>query len=251
MDLASRTNGPTDGILLESPHASVFRDYCFSCYLETSLIKNETIFSSFLALLKGLGITMSHLVRALSRRRRAPITPEHPDYFKQEEGISTLLYPHEALPVPDHGRYQLHNEIEDCIVCDKCAKICPVDCIEIEAVKSPVEIGRTSDGSPKRLYAAKFNIDMAKCCFCGLCTVVCPTECLTMTPVYDFSVTDVKEHIFDFSELTAEEAEQKKKEYEAHLQAKKEASEARSEQSPAQKPVKPVFRPVIKPKGTS
>ena len=197
---------------------------------------------------------MSHFFRALSGKRRPAVAPSNPDYFKQKEGISTLLYPHESLPVPDNGRYQLHNEIEDCIVCDKCAKICPVNCIEIEAVKSPTEIGKTSDGSPKRLYAAKFNIDMAKCFFCGLCTVVCPTECLTMTPVYDFSVTDIKKHTFDFSELTPEEAEQKKKEYEAYLQAKKETASESTDtkpQSSAPKPSRPVFRPVIKPKGTS
>lgn len=219
------------------------------------MTKNETIFSAFFSLLKGLRITMAHFVGAFSKKRRPAMTPANPDYFKLEEGISTLLYPHESLPVPDNGRYQLHNEIEDCIVCDKCAKICPVDCIEIEAVKSPTEIGKTSDGSTKRLYAAKFNIDMAKCFFCGLCTVVCPTECLTMTPVYDFSVFDVKKHTFDFSELTPEEAEQKKTEYEAYLQAKKDASSESSVdeklQSPTPKPSRPVFRPVIKPKGTS
>ena len=92
-------------------------------------------------------------------------------------------------PIPDVGRYRLHNEIDDCIVCDKCAKICPVDCIDIEPIKATEEIGKTSDGTPKRIYAAKFDIDMGKCCFCGLCTTVCPTECLTMTKVYDFSVT--------------------------------------------------------------
>lgn len=197
---------------------------------------------------------MAHFIGAWSKKRRRAITPSNPEYFKNEEGIFTLLYPHESLPVPDNGRYRLHNEIEDCIVCDKCAKICPVDCIEIEALKSPTEIGKTSDGSPKRLYAAKFNIDMAKCFFCGLCTVVCPTECLTMTPVYDFSVTDIEKHTFDFSELTPEEAEQKKKEYEAYLHMKKETASKSTDVKPnnsASKPLRPVFRPIIKPKGTS
>ena len=102
-----------------------------------------------------------------------------------------IIQNREQIPIPDHGRYQLHNEIDDCIVCDKCAKICPVDCIDIEPVRSPEVFGQTSDGTPLRIHAAKFDIDMAKCCFCGLCTVVCPTECLTMTKEFDFSTTDI------------------------------------------------------------
>ena len=110
---------------------------------------------------------------------------EDADYFKQKDGVVTTLYPYESIPVPDNGRYRLHNEMEDCIVCDLCAKICPVDCIAIDPIKSTVEIGKTSDGSTRRIYAATFDIDMAKCCYCGLCTTVCPTESLTMTKAYD------------------------------------------------------------------
>ena len=40
------------------------------------------------------------------------------DYFEHKEGVFTNYYPHESLPIPDNGRYRLHNEIDDCIVCD-------------------------------------------------------------------------------------------------------------------------------------
>ena len=142
----------------------------------------------------GLKLTFLHLLRARKKRSIVPIMDEK--YFRHTEGISTIQYPHEMIAVPDNGRYRLHNEIDDCIVCDKCAKICPVDCIEIEPIRATEEIGKTSDGTPKRIYAARFDIDMAKCCFCGLCTTVCPTECLTMTKVFDFSVPDIREHTF-------------------------------------------------------
>jgi formate hydrogenlyase subunit 6/NADH:ubiquinone oxidoreductase subunit I len=132
----------------------------------------------------------------------------------------TLQYPDEKLPIPERGRYQLNNEIEDCIVCDKCAKVCPVDCIEIEAIPAPDIIGLTSNGMKKRLYAAKFDIDMAKCCFCGLCTTVCPTACLTMTNNYDFSVFNLLEHKFAFANLTEEEISQKKEQWLTHLAKK-------------------------------
>jgi formate hydrogenlyase subunit 6/NADH:ubiquinone oxidoreductase subunit I len=120
------------------------------------------------------------------------------------------------------ARYQLHNEIEDCIVCDKCAKICPVDCIEIEPIKSVGEFGKTSDGTSKRIYAAKFDIDLAKCCFCGLCTTVCPTESLTMTPEYDFSTFDLTTLNFGFGNISESEAEEKRREWN-DFQAKKQA----------------------------
>ncbi|MFN8415056.1 MAG: 4Fe-4S dicluster domain-containing protein [Cytophagaceae bacterium] len=158
----------------------------------------------------GLRLTFKHFFSATKRRQ--PVGVMDDAYFKQPEGIVTTEYPHEAIPLPDNGRYQLHNEISDCIVCDLCAKICPVNCIEIDPIKSPVEIGKTSDGSTKRIYAATFDIDMAKCMYCGLCTTVCPTECLTMTKTFDFSVYDVKQLVFPFAELTTEEAEVKRKE---------------------------------------
>ena len=170
--------------------------------------------------LKGLSLTWRHLMDA--RQSRKPIFVDNPDYFKQQTGIVTLQYPHQHLPLPDNGRYQLHNEMDDCIVCDKCAKVCPVDCIEIEPIKATGIAGYASDGSAIRLFAAKFDIDMAKCMFCGLCTTVCPTECLTMTSEYDFSTFDVTTHNFEFGNLTPEQSQEKRGLYEQFV-AEKEA----------------------------
>ena len=91
---------------------------------------------------QGLRLSLRHF-RHARRGRRKPIGVADEGYFAQETGIVTLTYPYEALPVPDNGRYRLHNEMEDCIVCDKCAEVCPVDCIEIEPVKSAEEIRKT------------------------------------------------------------------------------------------------------------
>lgn len=200
--------------------------------------------------LKGLSLSWKHLKEA--RQSRKPIFVDDPDYFKQQTGIVTLQYPHEHLPLPDVGRYQLHNEMADCIVCDKCAKICPVDCIEIEPIKATGIAGYASDGSAIRLYAAKFDIDMAKCCFCGLCTTVCPTECLTMTKEYDFSTFDITTHNFEFGNLTPEQSQEKRELY-TQFMAEKEAMKkavsneqsAVSSEEEAPKP-KPAFRPLFK-----
>lgn len=204
------------------------------------------------SLWSGLCITFNHILKA--RASKKPLSIQDDAYFNQANGIATIQYPHETLPVPDTGRYQLHNEIDDCIVCDKCVKICPVDCITIEPIRATAEIGRTSDGTPKRIYAARFDIDMGKCCFCGLCTTVCPTECLTMTKTYDFSVFDIREHNFAFAEMTPEEIEAKKKIFEEHQRIKAASQTVDSPQTntsvgEAQKSSRPVFKPKIKPPG--
>ena len=210
------------------------------------------LLASFRSLTQGLRITLGHLRRSASKRVIVPIND--PTYFSHTEGISTIQYPHEMISVPDNGRYRLHNEIDDCIVCDKCAKICPVDCIEIEPVRAVEEFGRTSDGTPKRIYAARFDIDLGKCCFCGLCTTVCPTECLTMTKVFDFSVTEIQDHIYEFAEMSEEEIKQKKDAFEVYQKDKTQRpAPASGETTPAPKPgaAKPVFRPKIKPPGST
>ncbi len=213
---------------------------------------------------KGMALTWKHAWNA--RKQRTVHQIQDAGYFQQSEGIVTLEYPTLQIPTPVNGRYQLHNEMDDCIVCDKCVKVCPVDCIDIEPIKATGLVGHASDGSPIRLYAAKFDIDMSKCCFCGLCTTVCPTECLTMTSEYDFSVFDVKDHNFSFANLTTEEADEKRKLYEQFvaekaamkvvasqesLDASPEGNSPKSEgqtsndPSPVSKP-KPAFKPSFK-----
>lgn len=215
------------------------------------------IFESIQTLSSGLWLTLKHIFQATKRRNTSYVSDK--DYFTQQTGLVTLQYPYESIEIPDNGRYRLHNEIDDCIVCDKCAKVCPVDCITIESLKATEEIGKTSDGTSKRLYAPTFDIDLAKCCYCGLCTTVCPTECLTMTKVYDFSETNVDNFIYKFSDMTPEQAEQKKKEVEL-ANAEKEAAKAAAKAKTAEKGLqeaeqntetttqapKPAFKPKIR-----
>ena len=201
----------------------------------------ENIKSAFKTLKKGMSLTIGHA--AGNNRKAASNTPVwDADYLKPGKEHFTLQYPYEQFAIPDHGRYKLHNEIEDCIVCDKCAKVCPVDCIDIEPIRSPEVIGHTSDGTPKRIYAAKFDIDMAKCCFCGLCTTVCPTECLTMTPEYDFSAFDFEEHKVSFADMTPIQILEAKKAWEAHEQKKEAEKEAKAKASTA-RPKPDAMRP--------
>ncbi|MFB9845249.1 4Fe-4S binding protein [Mucilaginibacter ginsenosidivorans] len=177
---------------------------------------------------KGLSLTIGHLFAQNSKRKIMPVSSDN--YFKQMEGTNTIQYPKQQLPVPEVGRYQLEVEIDDCIVCDLCAKICPVDCIDIEQIKATELIGTTSDGSPKRIYAAKFDIDMAKCMYCGLCTIVCPTECIIMTNQYDRTVFELKDLTYEFSDMTPAEAADKRELLEKQLAEKQAAKEAAMKQ---------------------
>jgi formate hydrogenlyase subunit 6/NADH:ubiquinone oxidoreductase subunit I len=204
--------------------------------------------STVKSLSQGLKITFKHILS--SRKTNKTLFIADKNYFNNTEGISTIQYPHEIIPVPDNGRYRLHNEIDDCIVCDKCAKVCPVNCITIEPIKAVEEIGKTSDGTSKRIYAAKFDIDMGQCCFCGLCTTVCPTECLTMTKVFDFSVTDIREHNFAFAEMAESEIVLKKKELEDFQKSKATAAAAVSiPEEKKENTVEPIIPAVVKPAG--
>src|SRR6185312_9899658 len=185
------------------------------------------VLRSLTTALTGLSVTLRHLFASHKKRNILPASDGN--YFKQMEGTNTIQYPHQALPIPEVGRYQLDVEIDDCIVCDLCAKICPVDCIDIEAIKATEAIGQTSDGTTKRLYAAKFDIDMAKCMYCGLCTIVCPTECIIMTNTYDRSVPEIGELTYAFSDMTPEDAAQKRREFEQQ-QAERQAAKAAATQ---------------------
>lgn len=144
-------------------------------------------------------------------------------YFKDVyEGISTVLvgmwitwrhlftpsvtiqYPDVKLKLPERARNRLYVNIDDCIGCDQCSAACPVNCIEIETIKSTpdVDLGMTSKNTKKRLYVPKFTIDIAKCCYCGLCVPPCPTDCIYMTDVYEFSEYDRANLLYTFSKMT-------------------------------------------------
>ncbi|MGE0930635.1 4Fe-4S dicluster domain-containing protein [Peijinzhouia sedimentorum] len=195
---------------------------------------------AFKTLTTGLKLTIKHGVDTGKKASSTdPIWSD--DYFKEGDEPFTLQYPRQKFDLPDNSRNKLHNEIEDCIVCDKCAKICPVDCIEIEAIRSPEEIGKTSDGTTKRLYAARFDIDMAKCCFCGLCTTVCPTECLTMTKEYDYTSYDFADHNFEFGEMTPLEILEKKQAWEKHQEEKEKEKAAKASVAKPVAKVKPAM----------
>lgn len=157
----------------------------------------KDIYNGISSTLIGMGLTAREMVQ-----------PNH---------IVTIQYPKESIPVPDTGRYRLHNNIDECIGCNQCANACPVSCIEITSFKRlDKDVETVKETQKKRLWVEQFDIDMSKCMFCGLCTWPCPTECITMTKVYDYSVFDFRDHIYKFSDMTPVQIAEKKAELEAY-----------------------------------
>ena len=143
----------------------------------------------------------------------------------------TLQYPHVQFQLPEGSRMQLFNNVDDCIGCYKCARICPVDCIYIDTVKAkPKEdLGKASTGNPIRQHVVRFDIDMFKCCYCDLCTTVCPTECLYMTDKFEASVFERSNGIFHFSKYEPALAQQMLTHQAEEDAAKAEASKKKAE----------------------
>jgi len=113
----------------------------------------------------------------------------------------TLQYPTVKMQMPERTRAKLFNKIEDCIGCGQCARVCPTDCIEIQTEKRGKDEPAVfaSDGTAIKLRTYVFDIDMTLCCYCALCTFPCPTHCLVMTPEYEYTVYDKKDHLYHFA----------------------------------------------------
>jgi formate hydrogenlyase subunit 6/NADH:ubiquinone oxidoreductase subunit I len=169
----------------------------------------NNIWLGIYTILIGMKITFSHL-------------------FKR---AVTIQYPDERLQLPERERNRLFVNIDDCIGCDQCVRACPVDCIYLETIKAvPGDIvgrtGVTSNGKKKALFVPTFTIDIAKCCYCQLCVFPCPTECIYMTDVFEFSEYKRDNLIYEFTDMTPEQAEEKRKKLEEHQKEQEEKKAA-------------------------
>lgn len=131
--------------------------------------------------------------------------------------------------IPDRARNRLLLDPDICNGCTSCARACPVDCIEIDTVKviaNDPDQPTLSDGTKRRLWLAKYDINFAQCCFCGLCAAACPTEALKHTTVFDYCTYDVNDLLYHFSTMTPEQIAEKKKLLADEVKAKAAAAAA-------------------------
>lgn len=79
---------------------------------------------------------------------------------------STRLYPVAVREPFQDVRGELYNEIDKCIFCMKCSRVCPSQCITVDA------------------KAGTWDCDPFACVYCGVCVESCPVNCLHMKTAY-------------------------------------------------------------------
>ena len=97
----------------------------------------------------------------------------------------TIKYPFEYYEPADGYRGRIINDLEKCINCMLCARICPDKCISqkiVEGKKWP-------------------EIDFGRCCFCGFCVWVCPPDSLQMTKAHSFPTYNKEDLFYEWDEL--------------------------------------------------
>jgi formate hydrogenlyase subunit 6/NADH:ubiquinone oxidoreductase subunit I len=121
-----------------------------------------------LGLLKGLTVTLKHMLRR----------------------SVTQQYPHEKPELPARTRGVIALKEANCTVCYKCSRACPDWCIYIDAHK---ETHDPAGGGKARSVKVldRFAIDYALCMYCGICVEVCPFDALFWSPEYEYAEYDL------------------------------------------------------------
>jgi NADH-quinone oxidoreductase subunit I len=125
----------------------------------------KDIYAGFVTTVKGMAVTWKELFQP----------------------AITIQYPYAKREMASRMRGMVVNDASTCIACDKCVKICPVDCLYCEAA-----------GKGKERRPTIFTIDYVKCCWCALCVDVCPTGSIYMSKDYETVFTDRSQMIRDF-----------------------------------------------------
>jgi len=122
-------------------------------------------------ILKGMALTFRMM---LSK----PVTIQYPEEKRK-------IYPgfrgkHAFVRNPKTGK-------EKCIMCMKCANICPSQCIYIKK-------GRDANNKP---FLEQYDIEALRCIYCGYCVEVCPVCALVLTEDFSYVSTSKSDIYFN------------------------------------------------------
>jgi NADH-quinone oxidoreductase subunit I len=117
--------------------------------------------------------------------------------YNPRRGTFTEIYEYPELPAKIYPRFRgFHRyDLTSCIACERCARDCPVGCIEIGKQRAP---------GGKGFQVTGYVIDYGKCMFCGICTENCPVDCIFMGSSYDLSCYTRDGCEVDFARLPLE-----------------------------------------------
>ncbi len=96
----------------------------------------------------------------------------------------TINYPIEKVEAPEGYRGVLHFDVNKCLGCGNCARVCPTNTITMV----PCE-------KTKLKRAPRF--ELSKCVFCGSCIDVCPTKAISFTRNYHTAVIRKEEFVIN------------------------------------------------------
>ncbi len=89
---------------------------------------------------------------------------------------ATILYPYrevEKVHLPEGYRGRIEFDLEKCIRCHLCSRVCPAKAIEL------VE----DEKDEKKRKRPVFLI--YRCIYCGQCAEVCPVKAITLSKVFE------------------------------------------------------------------
>jgi NADH-quinone oxidoreductase subunit I len=160
-----------------------------------------------IGLIKGLGVTLKRFVNTyiedlqwLGKRYGTPEGIAHRS-SKDNNGVFTVQYPEEKLPIAEEFRYVPFLVYDEkgggekavrCTSCGICAKVCPPQCIWIVRTSDP----ETGKPIPE---PAEFYIDADICMNCGLCAEYCPFDAIIMD--HDYEIASYDRNLYNMEQL--------------------------------------------------